>query len=142
LGFGAGLSPIAHGTFGTLAAIPLYLFLSGASAMVYLLCLIGGFIFGIYICGQVANSLKSRDPPRIVWDEILGYLATMYLIQVSLYTIITGFLLFRLFDIIKPWPIRIVDRQVQGGFGIMIDDMIAAVFSAIVLRFTIPFLPG
>jgi len=136
------LSPVAPGTFGTLAAIPLYLLLSSASAPIYLLVLIGGFTLGVYICAQAANSLRSHDHPAIVWDEIVGYLATMYLVPVSLYTTVTGFLLFRLFDILKPWPIGIVDRRVSGGFGIMIDDMIAAVFAAIVLRWVLPFFPA
>ncbi len=129
LGFGSGLAPKAPGTFGTLAAIPLYWFMSGLSAPVYGLITLCLAIVGIYICGYCAKAVNVHDHPAIVWDEIVGYLITMFMVPVSLTNIVLGFLLFRLFDIVKPWPISILDRKVKGGFGIMIDDVVAGVMA-------------
>ncbi len=125
LGFGSGLAPKAPGTFGTLAAIPVYLLLSGLSLPVYgaivaLVCL-----FGIYICGKAATDAGVHDHGAIVWDEIAGYLITMLMLPATWQTIITGFILFRIFDIFKPWPISYIDKHCHGGVGIMLDDIIA-----------------
>lgn len=133
LGFGSGLAPKAPGTFGTLAAIPLYLVMSGLSPQVYGLITLFLAIVGIYICGYCAKAVNVHDHPAIVWDEIVGYLITMFMMPVSLTNIVLGFLLFRVFDILKPWPISILDKKVKGGFGIMIDDVVAGFMALLCL---------
>jgi len=130
LGFGSGLAPKAPGTFGTLAAIPVYLLLQPAGSSVYAVVLLVSIVVGVWICGVTARQLDSHDHPAIVWDEIAGYLLTMLPFSFSMTNLIAGFVLFRLFDIVKPWPIKWVDQQVHGGLGIMLDDLIAAVFAA------------
>ena len=94
-------------------------------------------VLGVRLCGLAADKLGEHDFGGIVWDEIAGYLITMWLAPVSWQTVIAGFILFRFFDIIKPWPIKWLDRQVQGGFGIMIDDVLAGVFAGGVLLLVI-----
>jgi len=135
LGFGSGLSPKAPGTFGTLAAIPLYLVLINFSTVFYAMATIFVCIAGVYICGKAAEQLGVHDHPAIVWDEIAGFLITMFMIPFSMESLVLGFLLFRFFDIIKPWPISFIDKKLQGGFGIMFDDIIAGLFALIVMQF-------
>ncbi len=123
--FGAGASPWAPGTVGTLAAIPLYLLVEPLSAGVYLLLVAGLFLAGIWICGAAARDLGVHDHPGIVFDEVVGYLVTMIQAPHGWAWVVAGFVLFRLFDILKPWPIGPVDRRVGGGLGIMLDDVLA-----------------
>lgn len=131
LGFGSGLAPKAPGTFGTLAAIPLFYFMSLLSVSMYAAIVLAMAIAGIYICGQAANKVGVHDHPAIVWDEFVGYLITMFMIPWSWHSVLIGFILFRLFDIFKPWPISYLDKNCHGGFGIMIDDVLAGIFSLI-----------
>ena len=135
LGFGSGLAPKAPGTFGTLAAIPVYLALANTSSEIYLSITILLFILGIYFCQFTADAVGVHDHPGIVWDEIVGFLVTMSFVKCSLISVTAGFLLFRFFDILKPWPIGWLDKKVQGGFGIMLDDLLAAIFSAALLAY-------
>ena len=137
LGFGSGLLPKAPGTYGTLAAIPVYLLVSQFELPIYLLITLLMFITGIYICGYTSQKLGMDDHPAIVWDEIVGFLITMIMVPVGWMWILAGFLLFRLFDILKPWPISVLDRRLKGGIGIMLDDVLAGVFAALVLHFII-----
>ena len=130
-GLGSGLAPKAPGTAGTLAAIPLYLVLSQFSRPVYLIGLVVIVLAGIWICGRASAKLGSHDHPGIVWDEFAGYLLTMLPAGGGPVSILAGFVLFRLFDIWKPWPISLADRKVGGGLGIMLDDLLAAVPAAI-----------
>ncbi|MFT6208468.1 MAG: phosphatidylglycerophosphatase A [Colwellia sp.] len=125
LGFGSGLLPKAPGTYGTLAAIPLYLLLAPASVSTYLAIVIIMSIAGIYICGKAAEDAGVPDHGAIVWDEIVGFLITMFLIPLTWQSIVVGFILFRIFDIFKPWPISYVDKNLHGGLGIMVDDILA-----------------
>jgi phosphatidylglycerophosphatase A len=134
LGFGSGLLPFAPGTAGTVAAIPVYLLLQPLAAPFYLAIVVLLALAGIAICGQAANRLGVHDHPGIVWDEIVGYLVTMAFAPPGWLWIGLGFVLFRLFDIVKPWPIKWCDRQVGGGLGIMLDDLLAGVFSAALLQ--------
>ena len=90
-------------------------------------------VAGIPICNAAANTLAVHDHPGIVWDEIAGMMLVMIFVPISLTTLALGFLLFRVFDILKPWPIRAVDRRVGGGLGIMLDDLIAAIFAGVIL---------
>lgn len=134
LGFGSGLSPIAPGTFGTLAAVPIYLLLQLLPLPTYLVVTALLFVFGVFICDISARKLGVHDHPGIVWDEVVGYLVTMIAAPVGWYWVLVGFVLFRLFDILKPWPIRFIDRHVEGGLGIMLDDLLAGVMAALLLQ--------
>ena len=125
LGFGSGLAPRAPGTFGTLAAIPVYLLCAPLAPAFYLLVIVAAFGLGVWLCGRTARALGVHDHPGIVWDEIVGYLLTMTLAPPGWPWVVLGFACFRLFDIWKPWPIRALDRSVHGGMGIMLDDLLA-----------------
>jgi len=134
LGFGSGLAPKAPGTFGTLMAVPLYLLLQPLSLNAYLIVVILVTLAGIYICDKSSEMLQVHDHPGIVWDEFAGFFITMIAAPAGIAWLIVGFLLFRFFDIIKPWPIKRIDQSVKGGFGIMLDDVIAGVFAAVCLQ--------
>ncbi|PHS73808.1 MAG: phosphatidylglycerophosphatase A [Cycloclasticus sp.] len=129
-GFGSGLAKKAPGTMGTLAAMPIYYCLSMYFISNYLQVLLVVVISGIWICGKAADDIGVHDHGGIVWDEIAGYLLTMYWVPFSGLNMLFGFVLFRLFDILKPWPINWADKQVSGGFGIMLDDLIAGIMAA------------
>jgi phosphatidylglycerophosphatase A len=132
-GFGSGLAKKAPGTCGTLAAIPLYLLIAQSGNLSYSLITLAITFAGIWICGQAADKLGEHDFGGIVWDEIAGYLITLWFIPFSWANVALGFILFRFFDILKPWPIKIADRRVKGGFGIMLDDVLAGIFANLVL---------
>jgi phosphatidylglycerophosphatase A len=132
-GFGSGLSKKAPGTLGTLAAVPVYWLFAQADIVVYSLLTLVVIISGISICGRAAEKLGEHDFGGIVWDEVAGYLITMWLAPSTWQALVLGFILFRIFDILKPWPIRWIDQSVKGGLGIMLDDVLAGVFAAIVL---------
>ncbi|MGB0899155.1 MAG: phosphatidylglycerophosphatase A [Psychrobium sp.] len=134
LGFGSGLAPKAPGTFGTLAALPLYFLMMHLSLPVFIALTLVITIVGFWICDIAAKDMQVHDHGAIVWDEVAGMLITMIAAPVGLLPLIVGFVLFRFFDIIKPWPIKLLDRHVKGGFGIMIDDVLAGVFAAICLQ--------
>ena len=127
LGFGSGLAPKAPGTFGTLAAVPLFLLVAPLSSPFYLLLLLLMSVAGIYICGKAAEDAGVPDHGAIVWDELVGFLITMFLIPITWQSLLVGFLLFRLFDIFKPWPISYLDKNCHGGLGIMLDDIVAGI---------------
>ncbi|MCM2131881.1 phosphatidylglycerophosphatase A family protein [Larsenimonas rhizosphaerae] len=128
-GLGSGAAPFAPGTFGTLAAIPFYWMLSFLSLPTYLLVVLVAMIVGIYLCGRTSRDLGVHDHSGIVWDEFVGYWLTMAAVPFSWQAALWGFAIFRVFDVIKPWPIRTVDRRVAGGFGIMFDDVLAGVYA-------------
>jgi phosphatidylglycerophosphatase A len=133
-GFGSGLARKAPGTCGTLAAVPLYLLLVFLPPIHYGIVLLVSTVLGVWLCGTVSRDLRVHDHGGIVWDEIVGYWLTMFLVPFTWYWALAGFLLFRLFDIWKPWPIRWCDKNVHGGFGIMLDDVIAGVCACICLH--------
>ena len=133
LGCGLGLAPQAPGTFGTLLGIPV-LYLMPHNTLLYVLVVLALFGFGVWCCDVCARHLGVHDHGGIVWDEVVGYLVTMVALPFNLPWIVAGFLVFRFFDIVKPWPISWVDKRVHGGFGIMVDDVLAGVFAAIVLQ--------
>ncbi|MFN2309524.1 MAG: phosphatidylglycerophosphatase A [Gammaproteobacteria bacterium] len=134
LGFGSGLAPHAPGTFGTLAAVPVYLLCATLPLAAYLLLVVATFVLGVYVCGRCARALDAHDHPGIVWDEVVGFLLTMSFAPPGWQWIVAGFLCFRLFDIFKPWPIRVLDRRVPGGLGIMLDDVLAGVFAGVAVE--------
>ncbi len=92
------------------------------------------FVIGVWICDESARRLQSHDHPAIVWDEIVGFLATCLLLTPDPLWFAVAFVLFRFFDIVKPWPIRDLDRRLHGGIGIMLDDIVAAVFAAVCME--------
>lgn len=133
-GGGVGLMPKAPGTFGTLLAIPLYLAIAPLAWFYYALVLSVAFALGCWCCENAAQALGEDDHPSIVWDEIVGFCLAMYWTSPSWLTVLIGFALFRLFDILKPWPIGWLDRNVHGGLGIMLDDAMAGFYTLICLQ--------
>lgn len=132
-GFGAGLMPRAPGTFGTLVAVPIVVLVMQFGWIAHLTFAAIAAVAGIWICGESARRLGVHDHPGIVWDEITGYTVTMLAAPPDWYWLLAGFVLFRFFDILKPWPIREADHSLHGGLGIMLDDVIAGVFAAAIL---------
>ncbi|MDC0598590.1 phosphatidylglycerophosphatase A [Gammaproteobacteria bacterium] len=128
-GFGSGLSPVAPGTVGTLVAVPLYLLLDLLPLSYYLLALLLSTALGIYLCDKTARDIGVHDHGGIVWDEFVGYWITMLVAPAGWLWILLGFILFRFFDIIKPFPIGWLDKKIGGGMGIMIDDVVAGSFA-------------
>ncbi|MCG6942565.1 MAG: phosphatidylglycerophosphatase A [Thiohalocapsa sp.] len=133
-GFGAGLSPMAPGTVGTLVGVVLYLVLSMLPAALYTLVVVGLFAVGVWAVGTVAEQIGADDPPSIVWDEVVGFLVAMMAAPAGIMWIITGFLLFRAFDIVKPWPIASFESRFKGSLGIMLDDVMAGAYTWLVLH--------
>lgn len=132
-GFGSGLSPFAPGTMGTLVAIPFAVAIKSLGVTGFWVALLLMFLLGIEACTRVSRKLGVHDHGGIVWDEIVGYCLSVALVPLQWQWFLAAFVLFRFFDIYKPWPIRQLDRKVSGGFGIMIDDVVAAIFTIIVL---------
>ncbi|WP_211235817.1 phosphatidylglycerophosphatase A family protein [Psychromonas aquimarina] len=139
VGFGSGLADKAPGTFGTAAAIPFYYLMSFLSLPVYVAVLVVSSLLGFWICHVTSRDLGVHDHKAIVWDEFVGYWITMVMVPFSIQWAIVGFILFRFFDILKPYPISWLDKKVHGGLGIMIDDIVAGVFAGIVLQLLIYF---
>lgn len=133
-GFGSGAAPLAPGTFGTLVAIPIFLLFSLVDIWLYLVLTGLMLMVGIWLCHVTARDLGVHDHSGIVWDEIVGYLITMIAAPVGWLPILLGFFLFRFFDILKPWPVNWADKRVPGGLGIMLDDVLAGIYSALVLQ--------
>jgi phosphatidylglycerophosphatase A len=133
-GFGSGTMRWAPGTFGTLAAIPIYGLIMDLPPWLYALLTLLLIVAAVPICHYVAKDLGVHDYPGIVLDEIVGYLLTMLWVPIGWFWVILGFVLFRVFDIWKPWPIHWVDQRVKGGLGIVLDDLIAAVYAWIILQ--------
>lgn len=129
LGFGSGLMPKAPGTFGTVAAIPVFLLLSQYDLWIFMAITAIISIVGIYICSYTSKALGVHDHSGIVIDEIAGYLITMIAVPAEWLWMLVGFVLFRVFDILKPWPISWIDKNMHGGFGIMFDDVVAGLLA-------------
>lgn len=130
-GFGSGLAPFIPGTIGTLASIPFYFLLVQLPVPMYLLAVLAASVIGIKICDQTSKDMGVHDHGSIVWDEFAGFWITMSIVPLlNLAPFdwrwpVAGFILFRFFDMIKPWPISWLDKHVHGGFGIMLDDIVA-----------------
>ena len=133
-GFGSGLMPKGPGTAGTLMAVPLFLLAADWGLALYTAVLLVAAILGVWICGTASRQLGVHDHGGIVWDEFVGYWVTMWAVPVSWTWIVVGFVVFRVFDIIKPWPIGVLDKKVGGGFGIMIDDIVAGIMACLTLH--------
>ena len=136
LGFGSGLLTPAPGTWGTLAALPLAALLLwlGISTWALALLTLPLFLLGIWLCDITGRALGVADSGHIVWDEIVAMLLVLALVPATPLWWAVAFAAFRLFDIVKPWPIRWLDRHVHGGFGVMLDDAVAALFATLLLR--------
>ena len=134
-GFGTGLAPVAPGTFGSLPGVLLAWLTLDLGIYVQVGVAAALFLAGIPICGASARKLGIHDHGGIVWDEICGMYVTLLLAPASLLGFAAGFGLFRLFDIVKPWPIRDLDHRLGGGLGIMLDDLVAALYALILLAF-------
>ena len=133
-GFGAGLSPKAPGTMGTVVAVLIYLVLPSMPPTIYVGLILLSFVFGIWICGKTAEDLGVHDHGGIVWDEFVGYWVTMFMAPSGLFWVLLGFVLFRLLDIFKPWPIKWADKELAGGLGIMLDDVLAGIMAALCMQ--------
>ena len=133
LGFGSGLSPIAPGTAGTLVGFLLYGALCFLPVAVQLFLLALLWILGVWICDHAAHQLRQADPAAIVWDEIVAFALVLQLAPHNVLGFMVAFILFRLFDIWKPFPVSWADRHVKGGLGIMLDDLLAAGYAMLVL---------
>lgn len=138
--FGVGYSPVMPGTMGTLAAVPLAYAVMGAGPWALWLTTAAVTAAGTWAAGRYCALTGQHDNQRIVIDEVAGYLLTLSLVPRSAANLALAFLLFRLLDIVKPWPIRLVDRRVHGGFGVMADDLLAGLVGAGILRLVAPHL--
>jgi phosphatidylglycerophosphatase A len=132
-GFGSGLSRYAPGTIGTLAAVPLAIPLSGLSPPIFWVFWTSAFLLGIYWCDVCDRSLGVHDHGGVVWDEMVAYWLVLAFVPLHWTWWLAAFVLFRFFDIVKPWPIRFFDQKISGGFGIMLDDILAAAYSLALL---------
>lgn len=133
-GFGSGTLPKMPGTWGTVVAIPIYLLMTHLPLWGYLALTTVLILISFVICDITARDIGVHDHPGIVLDEIVGYLLTMILVPTGWFWVISGFILFRIFDIWKPFPIRWVDRKVKGGVGIVVDDLLAGVYAWLILQ--------
>lgn len=129
LGFGSGLAPRAPGTFGSLAALVLFLPLSLLPPLWYAVVVVVMFGVGTWVSDFVAKDLAIKDPGMIVIDEFVGLWIALFLLPAGWIYLLIGFALFRLFDVLKPWPVSWCDEQLKGGFGIMMDDVVAGIFA-------------
>ena len=133
-GLGSGLAPVAQGSFGSLAAILPWLLLRGLSLPLNLLAIALGFALGVWACGMAGRALGVDDHRALVWDEFVGqWIALLPALAAPWWAVAAGFVLFRLFDVWKPWPIRWLDRHLKSGMGVMVDDVVAGVFAALAL---------
>ena len=133
--FYSGKIKYAPGTMGTLAAIPLYILIKDLSSVWYLLVSLMLFCLGVWTADHTERIIDQKDPGLVVIDEVVGFLITMMGAGFTYLNLILGFILFRIFDIIKPWPISYIDKKFTGGFGIMFDDIVAGLFACLALNY-------
>jgi phosphatidylglycerophosphatase A len=138
-GLGSGLSPLAPGTAGTLVGVLVYAVFSRFQWPVYLLSVAALSLFAVYVSQEAERIYREKDPSRIVIDEIAGFQVTMFLVAPTAWHIVIGFILFRVYDIIKPFPIRLCERRIPGGYGVVVDDIVAGVYANITLFLLIRF---
>lgn len=135
-GLGLGLAPKAPGTFGTLLGLPLWWLCSGLAWPLLLAVTLGVFLLGWWAAGKAESDLGRHDAPEVVIDEVAGYLVTMFLAPPLPGVMLWGFVFFRLFDILKPWPVGWADRKLPGAFGVMMDDVLAGIYACLCLQLT------
>ncbi len=135
LGLGSGLSRWAPGTCGTIAAAPFYFsFLATRQPLEYLFIVMIAFLLGVYVCRELTRKLKISDHPSIVWDEFVGLWITMFSLPHGIEWLMAGIVIFRILDILKPWPISFIDSRIKGGIGIMLDDAVAGLLGCVLLN--------
>lgn len=135
-GFGSGLVPKAPGTAGTLLGLPLFWATSAVASDLpnQIILLIAMFVLGIWACGRSGRALGVADHGGMVWDEIVAFALVLLFTPAGGAWLVLAFALFRLFDILKPWPIRLADTRLKGGFGVMFDDLLAALYAIAVIK--------
>lgn len=133
-GFGVGTLPVMPGTYGTVLGVGLAFLLAPLSLWAMLAVLIVLFLSGVWLCGEANQKFGTDDHPAAVWDEVATFPWVLIGIKLSWLTVILGFVLFRFFDIAKPGPIGWIDKKYHGGWGVMLDDWLAAIASLIVLH--------
>ncbi len=133
-GFFTGFLPTAPGTWGTFAAIPLVMLAHKGGAVTQLSVAVILMFFAVWIAGRAEMLFEDRDARPIVIDEMVGFLVSLLWLPLSVLTVSLAFVLFRLFDIVKPPPVSIVEKRLQGGWGIIMDDVLAGVYTNISLR--------
>jgi phosphatidylglycerophosphatase A len=138
-GFFIGSVPVAPGTFGSLIGLPVCFLLSRLNFLQSLICILAFILFAIAIASAAEKILNQKDPGQIVIDEIAGLMVTLAGLPFNLKTVLAGFIIFRVFDILKPFPIRILEKRVGGGSGIVLDDVLAGVYGNLVIRLVIYF---
>ncbi len=134
-GLGSGLSPVAPGTAGSLVGLALAWGTAELPIIARILVAIALIAIGVWLCGECARRIAVHDHPGIVWDEIAGIYVALLVAPPSVWAWAFGFGLFRLFDVWKPWPIRDLDHRLKGGLGIILDDLVAALYTALILVF-------
>ena len=137
LGFGSGLVPKAPGTFGTLVGLPLFWLISSYALNTQLIIITSLFMIGIYFCDKTGKALGVADHGAIVWDEIVAIMLVLAFTPTNFIFWFIAFLLFRLFDIWKPYPICYADANFKNGFGVMFDDLLAAIYAILVMKFIV-----
>lgn len=138
LGFGSGLAPKMPGTFGTVAALPLVIvFAMMLDVAAYMAITMIVSVVGIWLCGTTANDMGVHDDSSIVWDEIAGMMIAMIAVPLTWQNLLVAFVLFRIFDILKPWPISLLDKKLHGGLGIMLDDIVAGIATLAIMQFSL-----
>lgn len=135
-GFGSGLAPRAPGTVGTLLGLPLFWAIAAAAPDLpnRIVLVVAAFLFGIWACARAGRALGVADHGGIVWDEIVAFALVLLFTPAGWQWTLAAFALFRLFDILKPWPIRLADRRLKNGFGVMFDDLLAALYAIAALE--------
>lgn len=142
-GFGLGFSPKAPGTVGTLLGFPLYYLIAALGIPVLVpVLLLACFVLGIWVCSTTGKLLGEADHPAIVWDEIVAMAVVLVFTPDTLGWQVMAFVAFRMFDIVKPWPISYVDKTMKNGLGVMLDDILAAVFAVALIRFLVAYHTG
>lgn len=136
-GFFIGTVPVAPGTFGSLVGLPVCFLLSHLNFLQSVIFILGFILFAIGIASAAEKILKQKDPGQIVIDEIAGLMVTFAGLPFDLKTALAGFIIFRVFDILKPFPIRMLDKRVGGGYGVVLDDVLAGVYANLILRLVI-----
>ena len=138
LGFGSGLAPKMPGTFGTVAALPLVIvFAMMLDVAAYMAITMIVSVVAIWLCGKTANDMGVHDDSSIVWDEIAGMMIAMIAVPLTWQNLLVAFVLFRIFDILKPWPISLLDKKLHGGLGIMLDDIVAGIATLAIMQFSL-----
>ena len=133
-GFGSGLSPWAPGTAGTVMALPVYLLFADQPLWIYSAIVLLAAVLGVFLCDRASHSLGVHDHPGIVWDEFVGLWIALWALPPEPLWIALGFVVFRVLDIAKPWPVGWLDRHTRGGLGIMVDDVAAGVMTCVTLH--------